>query len=52
MIKIVMVGDEKVGKTQIARCIAGLPFQEKYNPTIGVEFKIKTMKINTEIMKF
>ncbi|EAS02392.1 small guanosine triphosphatase family Ras-related in brain (Rab) family protein (macronuclear) [Tetrahymena thermophila SB210] len=52
MVKVVLVGDEGVGKTQISRRIAGLQYNEKHTPTIGVDFKVKTMQVGNNIMKF
>ena len=44
--KIIIYGDEKVGKTQIINVFCGIKFQEKYLPTFGVDFKIKNMRYN------
>lgn len=40
--KIVTVGDVKVGKTTLRLRYIGEDFQEKYIPTIGVDFAIAT----------
>lgn len=42
--KIVMVGDVKVGKTTLKLRYIEERFQEKYIPTIGVDFAIATYK--------
>lgn len=52
MVKIILIGDASTGKSMISRRIAGLNFTEVYNPTIGVDFKIKTLHIDDTVMKF
>eukprot|EP01084_Bolivina_argentea_P115217 204927_1 len=37
--KMVLVGDQKVGKSAIIKRLVGNPFKEWYRPTIGVDFK-------------
>ena len=44
--KIIIYGDEKVGKTQIINVFCGINFQQEYLPTFGVDYKIKKMVYN------
>jgi len=43
-LKVVMVGTEAVGKSQIASTLVDDPFQSKYTPTLGVEYKSQCWK--------
>mmetsp|Transcript_11018 Transcript_11018/g.20747 ORF Transcript_11018/g.20747 Transcript_11018/m.20747 type:complete len:305 (-) Transcript_11018:70-984(-) len=38
--KCIILGGAKVGKTSLLRAVTKQPFQEMYNPTIGVDFHI------------
>lgn len=49
--KIIVYGDEKVGKTQLINAFAGLPFQEEYFPTFGVDFKLTRYTFNNKIIE-
>ncbi len=44
--KIVLLGDQGVGKTSLRRMISGESFNEKYLKTLGVE--IKTVKLKSD----
>ena len=50
-IKIIIVGDSGVGKTNLITRFASDKFDKKSRATIGVEFLYKTLKINKEIFK-
>ena len=41
---LVIIGENEVGKTQFLRKLNGEEFEEKYYPTFGVDFRIKTLK--------
>lgn len=49
MIKIVMIGDEAVGKTSLRRCFMGQHFDSNYIQTIGADLSVKnlTLTINS-----
>ena len=49
--KIVLIGDSNSGKTSLLLRFADSIFSEKYLCTIGVDFKIKTLKIDEKIVK-
>ena len=44
--RLIFVGDNEVGKTQIINIYNNKIFQEDYSPTFCVDFQIKTIKIN------
>ena len=44
--KLVLLGDNRVGKTTIRRCYMGDSFQEDYISTIGAGFAIKRIEID------
>ncbi len=44
--KIVLAGDEAVGKTSLARRFVDEKFNESYLPTLGFEISVKNTKIN------
>ena len=50
-IKIIVVGDSGVGKTNLINRFASDKFDTNSKATIGVEFVYKTLKINKEIIK-
>lgn len=50
--KIVLVGDVAVGKTSLQARITDDIFNENYEATIGVDFKIKSINLNDRILKF
>ncbi|MFX0138053.1 MAG: Rab family GTPase [Candidatus Hodarchaeota archaeon] len=50
-IKIVVVGDEEVGKTSIILKYVKNRFTEDYKPTLGADFAVKELKFNGKILK-
>ena len=50
-IKLIIVGDSGVGKTNLINRFAADTFDSNSKETIGVEFIYKTLKINKEIFK-
>ena len=50
-VKLIIVGDSGVGKTNLISRFASDKFQSNSKATIGVEFIYKTLKINKEIFK-
>ena len=40
---LIIIGDNKVGKTQLLHRLNGEEFQRDYFPTFGVDFRIKTI---------
>ena len=50
-IKIIVVGDSGVGKTNLINRFASDKFDTNSKATIGVEFVYKTLKINKEVIK-
>ena len=49
--KIIVVGDSGVGKTNLINRFASDKFDSNSKATIGVEFVYKTLKINKEVIK-
>ena len=49
--KIVIIGDAGVGKTSVIQQFVNRKFDKRYEETIGVEFQVKTFKINDTITK-
>ncbi|MFX0073222.1 MAG: GTP-binding protein [Candidatus Hermodarchaeota archaeon] len=45
IIKIILLGDGRVGKTSLKSTYLGKGFQERYLPTLGAEISIKKMEI-------
>lgn len=52
LLKILIIGDSGVGKSSMLLRFADDTFMESYVSTIGIDFKIKTMKINDKVFKF
>ena len=50
-LKIVIIGDAGVGKTSMIQQFVNRKFDKRYEETIGVEFQVKTFKINDTITK-
>lgn len=46
--KVVVVGDACVGKTTLVSQLVNKPFHTIYNPTIGVEFEAKDVRISPQ----
>ncbi|XP_020390078.2 ras-related protein Rab-10-like [Rhincodon typus] len=44
--KVIMVGDSNVGKTAILKRLTEDNFHASFIPTIGIDFRVKTIKIN------
>ena len=51
LLKILIIGDSGVGKSCILSRFADNSFIANYISTIGVDFKIKTIKINNKVVK-
>lgn len=49
--KIVLIGESNTGKTSMLVRFADNIFTENYLCTIGVDFKIKTLKVDHKIIK-
>ena len=49
--KIVLIGDSSAGKTSMLLRFADNTFPENYVCTIGVDFKIKTLRVDDKIVK-
>ena len=49
-LKIVMVGDGGSGKSAICDRYCSNTFQEKYTPTLGVDYKNKLLKIHNDTL--
>ena len=52
MSKLVIVGDAAVGKTNILLRLTEDHFRLMHNSTIGVDFKIKTLQVDSKKIKF
>ncbi len=50
-IKIVVVGDEEVGKTSIILKYVKNRFTDDYKPTLGADFAVKELRLNGKIVK-
>ena len=50
-IKIILIGDCKVGKTSILHRLTDNKFNEKYKPSLTLEYSNYTIKINNYIMR-
>jgi len=51
ILKILLVGDQNVGKSCLLLRFAENAFTESHIPTIGVDFKIRTIDLNGKIIK-
>lgn len=49
--KIVLIGESNTGKTSMLLRFADNMFSENYLCTIGVDFKIKTLKVDNKVVK-
>jgi Ras-related protein Rab-1A len=49
--KIVLIGESNTGKTSMLLRFADEVFNENYLCTIGVDFKIKTLRVDNKIVK-
>jgi Ras-related protein Rab-8A len=50
-IKLMMIGDQAVGKTALLVRYADGDFSEVLLPTIGIDFKIKTIELQSKTIK-
>ena len=41
--KLILIGENEVGKTQLLHRLNNEPFDEKYSPTFGIDFRIKSI---------
>ena len=41
--KLILIGENEVGKSQLLRRLNGENFDEKYSPTFGIDFRIKSI---------
>lgn len=51
MFKITLIGDASVGKSSLLLRYIDNVFEESYICTVGVDFKLKTMRVDGEIVK-
>ncbi len=51
LFKIVLIGDSNTGKTSMLIRFADNIFSDHYLCTIGVDFKIKTLKVDNKVVK-
>lgn len=51
LFKIILVGDQGVGKTSLVRRFTTGKFQDEYKSTIGVDFTVQTLNIDGRIVK-
>lgn len=51
LFKIVLIGDSGVGKTSFLKRYTDNVFMQDYISTIGVDFKIKTIMVDDEVVK-
>ena len=50
-IKLIVIGDSDVGKTSILVKFTDEQFKSTHITTVGIDFKIKTMKIDDKVVK-
>ena len=50
--KVVVCGDNQVGKTSILKQVLENEFDEDYTPTKGYQFNIVLIKVNDTVIKF
>ena len=41
--KLIIIGENEVGKTQLLHRLNEENFEEKYSPTFGIDFRIKSI---------
>ena len=51
LFKLLIIGDQAVGKTNLCHCLSGKPFDELYDQTIGIEFSTCFTKVNDILIK-
>ena len=47
LLKLIIIGDSGVGKTNILTTFSQSSFRHSHEPTIGLDFNIKTMEVNS-----
>ena len=52
LLKLIIIGDSGVGKSNIFMRLCDEEFKPNYTPTIGVDFKIKSISIGDRRLKF
>jgi len=50
-IQILLLGDSGAGKSSLVLRFADDEFQEDFQPTIGIDFKLRTLEINNQTVK-
>ena len=50
--KIIILGENEVGKTQLMHRLNDEPFDEKYSPTYGIDFRIKSIFEEKGMIKY
>ena len=45
IIKLLIIGDSGVGKSCLLRTYVGDPFEQSFNATIGLDFRIRTINV-------
>lgn len=51
MVKLIIIGDSGVGKTNMIMKFCQQDFRDNYIATIGVDFKVKTIQIDDKKFK-
>ena len=51
LFKIMLLGSDNVGKSSIISWFMQALFQEKYQPTIGIEFNFKIINFDGKVVK-
>ena len=51
LFRICLIGNQAVGKTSLLKTYTSSPFQNKYMPTVGVDFQVITLKYKEIIAK-
>jgi small GTP-binding protein len=51
LVKVVMAGESGVGKTNLVRRWIDDKFDSAQNPTIGVDFRVKTLTVDHKVVK-
>jgi Ras-related protein Rab-1A len=51
VLKLAVIGSDGVGKTSLLEKYVDNTFRSNYMPTIGVDFKIKTLELDNKIVK-
>ena len=51
-IRLVLLGNSSVGKTSFANKLCNYRYSHLYEPTIGVDYFSKTVRLNNKLMKY